>query len=343
MEPNAILAINSLDRYTKASQPIVIPNPPYPDIVLSSPALNGTALVSQFLNKGQQCNNFTIQSPGALIYGYIKKIQISQTQLQYNIPTVIPDKNDYIQFYSGNSEDGYDFNQIRIPYGYYTPEELSAAIQIKIRELDPIFASFEVTYSPFRGFTFNTYSNGLLIYFVPIVDVVEFVTSELTATVLRSYRLIGMNELNAAESTANEIQTSSNTPVFLYTPYIDVCSQTLTKYQKIKDTDSSPSKLSSIVARIYLSGAGAPQAAAGDLTVFPLGSRPFTVIQDCNTPKVIRWSRDEAVNTLDFQLYDQYGDLIYQQEGRPGTDYTEGDVYFTEFQMSLMCIEGERG
>jgi hypothetical protein len=344
MEPNAILAINSLDRYTIGSQPIIIPNPPYPDIVISNPALGGTALISQYLAKGQQCNNFSIQSPGALIYGYIKKIQVSQTQLQYNIPTVVPGKNDYFEL--GTEGSDLDFYLITIPFGYYTPEELAAVLQIRIIQSEPtLFAAFTVTYNALTGFTFNTNVDGLLIYFVSPAIVVDFVTSAETALKLRTYRLLGMDISNSNTGTydAFEKQVSANTPNFLYTPYIDICSQTLTKYQKIKDTDSSPSKLTSIISRIYLSGTGQPQVASGDLNVFPLGSRPFTVTQDCNTPKVIRWSRDEAVNSLDFQLYDQYGDLIFQQ-GR-GTNENEDpqDVYYTEFQMTLMCIEGERG
>jgi hypothetical protein len=51
---------------------------------------------------------------------------------------------------------------------------------------------------------------------------------------------------------------------------------------------------------------------------------------DLNTPKVIQWSPDVAVPSIDFQLRDCYGDLI------------PGDVerYPTEFQMTLLCIEG---
>jgi hypothetical protein len=337
MEPNAILAINSLDRYTIGSQPIVIPNPPYPDIVIPNPALGGTALISQYLNQGQKCNSFSIQSPGALIYGYIKKVQVSQIQLQYNIPTVVPGKNDYFELITdGSDTDNY---LIVIPYGFYTPEELAAVLQIKVREASPVFSALTVIYTPLVGFRFKTNVPGLEIYFLTPVLAVDFVTLGETALKLRTYRLLGMDISN---STPSETQSSTITPTFLYTPYIDICSQTLTKYQKIKDTDSSPNKLTSIVSRIYLSGTGQPQVASGDPDVYPLGCRPFTTTQDCNTPKVIRWSRDEAINTLDFQLYDQYGDLIFQQ-GNSTNDVDPTDIYYTEFQMTLMCIEGERG
>jgi hypothetical protein len=51
---------------------------------------------------------------------------------------------------------------------------------------------------------------------------------------------------------------------------------------------------------------------------------------DLNTPKVIRWNKDEALNSVDFQLFDYYGDRIY---------WTWENN--TEFQMTLVCQEDE--
>ena len=58
-----------------------------------------------------------------------------------------------------------------------------------------------------------------------------------------------------------------------------------------------------------------------------LGSEPFVVTADLNSPKIIRWSPDVAVPNIDFQLRDCYGDLI-------------PDIFPTEFQMTLLCVEG---
>ena len=55
-----------------------------------------TALLSQYQDNLPFSNNFTIQSPNALIYGYVKRIMVSQIQLQYNIPTVVQGKNDQL-------------------------------------------------------------------------------------------------------------------------------------------------------------------------------------------------------------------------------------------------------
>jgi hypothetical protein len=84
MEPNAILAINSLDRYNATQG------------ANGRPASFAQSLERQYDKIGQPCNNFQVGGLGALIYGYIKKIQVSQIQLQYNVPTVIPGQNDQL-------------------------------------------------------------------------------------------------------------------------------------------------------------------------------------------------------------------------------------------------------
>ena len=318
MQTSAILAISSLDRYTIRGG--------------LNEQLLGVPLLQPFRNEGQPCNSFTIYSGGALIYGYIKKIQIAQTQIQYNIPTVVPNRNDLFFF---EFQDNY--YEVQIPFGYYSPEELAAVLEHEIRTavpagggvVNPNLAVFTVTYEALVGFLFQT-NNVYLFSFAPIDGFVLFETVSEINQILRTYRLLGMDISNT--TLANTQQASSNTPVFLYTSYIDIISQILTKYQKVKDTDSSPQKQADIITRIYLAGTGAPQITSGDGSL-PLGSRPFTVVQDMNYCKTMRWSRDEAVNSLDFQLKDQYGDLIFQN------DPDNTDVYYTEFQMTLLCIE----
>jgi len=92
-----------------------------------------------------------------------------------------------------------------------------------------------------------------------------------------------------------------------------------------------------------MSGTGPPQSVSGDIAqnILPIGCRPFVITQDMNYCKTMKWSKDEAVNSLDFQLYDCYGELIFQQAA--GDTFrllgAENDSYYTEFQMTLLCIE----
>ena len=325
MQTSAILAISSLDRYTRAdgnnqSQLFAIP------------------LIQQYNNSGQPCNNFTITSGGALIYGYIKKIQVAQTQLQYNIPTVnVNNCILQIDSYTNNLPTGQ--LSIAIPFGFYTPAELAAQVELLIvsYHTPPFDVGFTVTYDPLTGFSFSTNN---LIYKIKFRDINAYLAAGIfpvsdANNFIRAYKLFGFDVQNCVEP-PNFTQISTNIPQMLYTSYIDIISQTLTKYQKVKDTDSSAQKQADIISRIYLAGTGNPQPTAGDANVYPLGSRPFTVVQDMNYCKTMRWSKDEAINSIDFQLKDQYGDLIFQGIVQ---DNIQDEFYYTEFQMTLLCIE----
>jgi len=315
-QPNAILAINSLDRYIRgpANQP------------------SANYLVAQYFGFGPYSNDFTIQSPGALIYGYINKIIISQIQIQYNIPTVVSELNDrFLIALPPIPPAAPVYYPITIPFGFYTPEELAAALQTRIDEIDELDPlEMSVAYTPGTGFEFQSQADPALEFYFPDLNEIEANPGETAESVIRAlkaYRLLGMNVTNSLGDTR---QISTVGPTFLYTPYIDFYSDVLTNYQNIKDTNTSVAKPKGLIARVYLSGGGNVQTTR---PTGALGSEPFVVTVDLNSPKIIRWSPDVAVPSIDFQLRDAYGDLI------PTTPVTE--TLSTEFQMTLLCIEGE--
>jgi hypothetical protein len=333
-QPNAILAISSTDRYTanfgNASQPY------------------SNTLEALYFATPPYSNDFQITSPGALMNGYIDKIIISQIQLQYNLPTVMPNINDeFVIFYeSAVGSSSFILTTFAIPFGFYTPDELAAMLQIQLGSY--VDSNFTVSYQQntpslgiVPGFVFLS-NTGRRFYFPAPSDYTP-TPSELTNT-LKLYRLMGINLINSFPETEH---TSSTPPEFLYTPYIDIYSDALTNYQKLKDTDSSTSRRKGLIARIYLSGVGNPQITSNafvnqdDLTIVPstaLGCNPFVLTYDLNTPKIINWSPDTAVNSLDFQMRDCYGDLLfnYNPSTSPGQ---AADVFNTEFQMTLLCVE----
>lgn len=312
--PNAILAVNSLDRYIKVvggqgNQPL------------------SNYLVGQYFGFGPYSNNFTISSPAALIYGYINRIVISQIQIQYNIPTVINGLND--RFFIGVGPVVSDIKYpLTIPYGYYTPDELAAQLQVMVDGVPALAAlDLTVTYDPRDGFSFDATGN----FYFPDLNQIEATLGETTqsvARVLKTYRLLGMNVQNSIPA---GLHFSTVVPNFLYTPYIDFYSDVLTNYQNVKDTNTSVAKPKGLIARVYLSGNGNVQSQTATAA---LGSEPFVVTADMNSPKIIKWTPDVAVPSIDFQLRDCYGDLI------PTTPTT--DSLSTEFQMTLLCVEDDR-
>jgi len=308
---NAILAINSLDRFITTKNGKA--NQPFSDYLLA-----------QYFAFGPYSNDFTIQSPGALIYGYISRIVVSQIQIQYNIPTVINGVNDRFLIGDGATNDLYP---VSIPYGYYTPDELAAALNTVITAIPELAAlGIQVAYTPTNGFQFD----GTDDFYFPDLNEIEANPGETAETVtiaLKTYRLLGMNVEN---SNAADQQISNVIPNFLYTPYIDFYSDVLTNYQSVKDTNTTVAKPKGLIARVYLSGNGSLQTQS---PTSALGSEPFVVTADLNSPKIIKWSPQVAVPSVDFQLRDCYGDLI------PTSPTT--DSLSTEFQMTLLCIEDE--
>lgn len=278
-------------------------------------------------------NDFSLQNGGALIYGYITKIAVSQIQVQYNVPTVIKGLNDSFRiFVAGGPANGYE---IVIPYGFYYADELAAMLQTLIRAADAVrFAGLLVTFFPRNGFVFNNTAANLNISIPSLLQLqLSFQFNETARNrLLKTLQLLGLAFDN---ETPRLIQNSTNRPNFLYTPYIDFYSDTLTSYQTVKDTNTSVKSPKGLVARVYLSGVGgiATNGAIAELgrSVGLLGTEPFVVTADLNFPKIIRWTPDVTVTTIDIQVRDCYGDLL------PG--YEQG--FSTEFQMTLLCTEGD--
>jgi hypothetical protein len=348
--PNAILAISSTDRYTKQLQGNA--NQPISDI-----------LRAQFFNDGPYSNDFSITAPNALINGYIEKIIVSQIQLQYYVPTIIPGRNDRFAFLveTATGSGAYTPYSADIPYGFWSPKDLASTLEVIMNAEvygSPYATNFSVRYSqgsigavPQVGFTIILNDGGRR---VAIDNPFRIQYTEFdTARLLKTYRTFGFDVTNIEPQTK---QVSGFAPVLLYTPYIDIYSDALTNYQALKDTDSSTIRRKGLVSRVYLSGVGSPQVTTynvistvdedGNLISQTtqsesLGSQPFTLTYDLNSPKVINWTPDTAVNSLDFQMRDCYGDLLFSvvPGNAPGV---VGESFNTEFQMTLLCIEKDR-
>lgn len=318
---NSVTGVITIDQQTTGAQAVA--DPVLWEIVQKVGFYNNS-LERLYYDGKPYGNSFTIQSPGSLIYGYITKIVVAQVQLQYNVPTVNRGLNDtfYIDVAVGGRY------EINIDHGFYYPDELAAYLQVVIRAEDPThFAGLLVTFAPRDGFRFDNTASGNVISF-PEPEVVrqEFnLGAGDVANLYKTLRMLGM-------TTANDIpavfQVSHDYPNFLYSPYVDIFSDVLTNYQKVKDTDTSIIRPKGLLARVYLSGVGGPQTSGA---VSALGTAPLVMTADLNFPKVIRWTPDQTVTSIDIQLRDCYGDLL------PGYE----DGYSTEFQMTLLCTEGD--
>jgi hypothetical protein len=218
---------------------------------------------------------------------------------------------------------------VQIPFGFYTPDELATAMTALFAATPALVPlGLDVQYNLRTGFTFTSQTNIDFAFPTPELLLGSNISQNTINTILKTYKVFGMNVDNSEiAGLLTDVQISFEYPNFMYTPYIDIYSDILTNYQTVKDTNTSVEKPKGLVARIYLSGVGSPVI---QTETSALGSTPFIMTADLNTPKIIQWSPDVAVPSIDFQLRDCYGDLI------PG----DLERYPTEFQMTLLCIEG---
>lgn len=309
-------------------------------------------------------NKFSIYANQPLIYGGLDTIALGQIQLYYAVPTITPMNNKFWIANITGIENGSDpaecIAEIIIPYGFYSAVELCAMIEYKINQTT-IFGTYPQYQGAMTVVPISTQPLGLAATYEdifwscknPITNAPidwcfvnpnddGFANPPWAAQKLTVYKtfdtlsiqrnVCGFPSRFVPPAPPFDLESNISpikyTPVFklLYTAYVDILSNKLTKYQDVKDSDTKPLRQTNQIARVYLCGQGAPQAVG---LVNAPGSRPFYTVATLTNTKVIQWDPDEAVYDLDFELRDQYGDLLFW----------DNDVAPTEFQLTLMCSE----
>lgn len=312
---SAHLLIDSLDRYENSN--------------LGADNTNIT-LLQALAGADPTAANFTISRNQPLLYGYFTRVAITQVQMEYNVPSVLEQFNNtfLIQYTQGAN-----VNQtvtVTLSSGWYNNVELAAELQTQIRAALAAAGltnnGFTVTFDrPNYSMTFDT-NNADLFGFTGV----SAASPVLQTLYLKTLQLIGvtLNQTLAppALPTVSTI-VANRSPRLLYTQYVDIVSRNLTKYQRVKDADTAAvNNKSFIIARVYMVPPNT--AAFVDASGNSVGSRPFTICVDYNTPKHIKWSPNEAIHELDFQLLDEYGNEL------PWDTF-----YPTEYQLTMLATE----
>ena len=261
-------------------------------------------------------NDFTISRNQALLYGYFTRLAITQILLEYRIPTITPRNNTLVL----TTSPAQNIYTVTLPEGFYSATSLAAAIEQAVLALPG---------NPFAGFTATAGNDfgGITLDSPGVQFIVDAQYNNVPEDIYNASR----TAITVGATPAN-LTTAANTqvlgaPQLTYTRYIDLVSDRMTKFQRVKDaTTKFPKNQTSIIARMYLT----PPNQSNQITATAgIGSVPFDICIDYNTPKHIKWSPDEAVNELDFRLYDEYGDLLYWDK----------DLAPTEFQLTVLASE----
>jgi hypothetical protein len=300
---SAHLLIDSLDRYKS----------------LNLGGQETDPLINWVLGQAPAANDFQISRNGALLYGYFTRVGITQIQLTYAVPTVIQGVND-VGFILRDVSPAVPEDIFTLTPGYYTPTELAAELETAIRAIGPQYAAYTAQLTTDNKIVVQSNSAETFVFPDPTV-----VADGYSVKVAKNWNLLGIGSGNGGINVATT-QYFDRCPNLLYTRYVDIRSNTLTKFQRVKDADTSVDKnKTSIIARVYLTPPGQAYKVLADSAP---GDAEFTLCVDYNTPKHIRWSPDEAIYSLDFQLYDEFGDLLYWDKEWP-----------TEYQLTMIASE----
>jgi len=148
---------------------------------------------------------------------------------------------------------------------------------------------------------------------------------------------VGLFEMMAWNNsqTLTAFQYSSPNVSLLSTPFIDITCDQLTINQSLNDSDTGDISRT-MLCRLWLT----PDAFTGN--VANLGSNPILIHRCFPFPKQIRWSANQPIGNLRFQVYDSQGYILTTFEGLSGSmtnppNYYDSDM--GDWSMTLLVSE----
>jgi hypothetical protein len=241
---------------------------------------------------------------------------------------------------------------ITVAQGFYTGVQLAAQIQQEIRAnffLPASRATICVNYNDISGSNpaapstafesggFQIYNSSALA--TNALSITNAIASG-TYTGDRSYGPSLLWTLgfptNTTTTVANGYTTalkSWNAPL-LYTQYVDIASEQLTNFQRVKDlTTQNLTTRQSVICRLSISDETSQN---GPLDV--KGTAPFVIYRQIRNPKSIRWSGDSSIGQIDIKLYDMWGNPLYTPVGG-AVIFNNVPYTMPDFQLTFLASE----
>jgi hypothetical protein len=337
----AELHIDSLDRYHTNTPGIAATVQTQQLAKLIGPTVTPN-LSFRVTSPGLTASNFVVSGRNGrnLIYGYFERIALTQMQMFFRCPTIISG-NDwqfgngliYLSYYRtiGGTTTTRAFT---IPTGNYSPVALAAYMQNAIRTW-PVLTPTAVTVNFTNGqFVFSTNVAGDTIGITPYGTAAPGPGTDQTLNTLhyRTAKVFGFGAEDFVIGVGGLGTIVGSTPNMLYTDYVDVCSKALTKYKRVKDTNAADGARQDVICRIYLTGNNTSTDPTTNSVISYNTSLPFNNMPIINvswiTPNYNKWSVEEVLSSVDFELYDMYGNPLFWTS-----------AYNTEFQCTLTVSE----
>lgn len=242
-------------------------------------------------------NPFDIQLyNGVQMNGRVKRIKLKEINMTYNVPNVNPTNNVLFVQVEGDAEVA-----IEILPGFYTPTELAAAIQTALNEQIPFANAWVCEWIP--GIN-HFYIRGGVPRF-RILPKIGQGAGSYNGT-MRTDTLATMMGFNSTNLSYTYYLESSFANM-LYTTYIDIVSKYMTKNQYISDKSTNARTGNSLLARLYIT----PDRNYSITDTNMIGTRPFMLYKEFASPKEINWDENEPIVSINIQLLDDKGNVLY--------------------------------
>lgn len=301
--------------------------------------------------------NFSLYKGQSVLNGFIKRIALTELNMEWNVPNVNTYNNKFGIVFTGTDLSGTEEYEvvITVPTGFYTPLELTTYLQTAINTALTTaniidagkIADVSITVDP-KTLYITVAGKGSAPTGANLGLRVPFTGGRPALNKTTMYEMLGLRSTvdNFAIVNLNPAKKwFGNYASFAYTRYIDIVSDNLTKKQEIKDSSTQPPEVgaSNLLARVYIPSNLQTEsrfdiAGTGCNIV---GTRPFQLFREFKTPKYIYWDAREFINLIDIRVYDDAGRPLYEQVAELGV---APDYYFingntAEFQITLLASE----
>lgn len=277
------------------------------------------------------------------LFGYMTRLALTEVNINWATPNVNPLNNNLTIQVDNITEDSTQISRITIPVGFYTPSELAEQVQTQFTDVfgdflnlgahavDPIEVTWSNTTSSFYVLVAepNGTTNVWNEFSIRILSSSVFRPAGATVPVALpalDYDLTDMMGLTQVEAGGVSFKAiTGGYASMLYTPYIDVVSNILTKNQNVQDGDTYKLASSAKLARIYLTNeeivgryeklvpvyntSGVITSANYETNI--IGCRPFCFKREFQFPKQIQWNSTENVDVMDLSVLDYKGNPVY--------------------------------
>lgn len=233
-------------------------------------------------------NNLLINTQKTLGLGSIKRLALTELYFPWTTPNVIAGYNDSL-YIKDNSNNIYKYT---IPEGFYTGLQLANQVQSSLNA-----GTYGKTWTVIYNIDNNTNPGQVILnkncFTLTAGAGTLFKVLSNTSDTNTPYSLANIMGFTLTQyNTGNSI--TSGIASLKITRYIDICSRTLTKFMNIPDSQTQ-SNYDSIIYRLYIED----------------GTQPQIFSKQIIKPKYILWNENEMITSIDLQLRDDKGELLY--------------------------------